>query len=63
MSNTLRLLRLPEEVQQLLQHRKLSEGHARALLALSDPKDMTRLGKAVRCRRVVGARPRGLNQG
>jgi ParB family chromosome partitioning protein len=43
-SNTLRLLRLPEDVQQLLQQRKLSEGHARALLALPDPKEMTRLG-------------------
>ena len=43
-SNTLRLLRLPEEVQQLLQHRKLSEGHARALLALPDAKEMIRLG-------------------
>jgi ParB family chromosome partitioning protein len=44
-SNTLRLLRLPEDVQQLLQHRKLSEGHARALLALPDAKEMTRLGR------------------
>ncbi len=44
-SNTLRLLRLPEAVQQLLQHRKLSEGHARALLALPDGKEMIRLGK------------------
>jgi ParB family transcriptional regulator, chromosome partitioning protein len=44
-SNTLRLLRLPDEVQRLLQHRKLSEGHARALLALSDAKEITRLGR------------------
>ncbi|HJR35118.1 MAG TPA: ParB/RepB/Spo0J family partition protein [Gemmatimonadales bacterium] len=42
-SNTLRLLRLPTEVQTLLQHRKLSEGHARALLALNDPREMVRL--------------------
>lgn len=42
-SNTLRLLRLPTEVQTLLQQRKLSEGHARALLALSDPREMIRL--------------------
>jgi ParB family chromosome partitioning protein len=42
-SNTLRLLRLPSEVQTLLQQRKLSEGHARALLALSDPREMIRL--------------------
>lgn len=44
-SNTLRLLRLPNDVQELLQHRTLSEGHARALLALSDGKEMSRLGK------------------
>ncbi len=44
-SNTLRLLRLPEDVQDLLQHKKISEGHARALLALPDLKEMSRLGK------------------
>ncbi|HEU5219391.1 MAG TPA: ParB/RepB/Spo0J family partition protein [Gemmatimonadales bacterium] len=44
-SNTLRLLRLPDDVQELLRHRKLSEGHARALLALSDAREMSRLGK------------------
>ena len=44
-SNTLRLLKLPVEVQQLLQHRQLSEGHARALLALTDELEMTRLGR------------------
>ena len=44
-SNTLRLLRLPDEVQTLLQQRKLSEGHARALLALQDPREIIRLGR------------------
>ena len=44
-SNTLRLLKLPVEVQQLLRHRQLSEGHARALLALTDENEMTRLGR------------------
>ncbi len=44
-SNTIRLLRLPGEVQGLLQHRKLSEGHGRALLALEDPKEITRLAR------------------
>jgi ParB family chromosome partitioning protein len=44
-SNTLRLLRLPEEVQQLVEARRLSEGHARALLALSDPQELTRLAR------------------
>ena len=44
-SNTLRLLRLPTEVQGLLQQRKLSEGHGRALLALNDPREITKLGR------------------
>jgi len=42
-SNTLRLLRLPAEVQALVTKRTLSEGHARALLALADPKEIIRL--------------------
>lgn len=44
-SNTLRLLRLPEEVQRLVSARKLSEGHARALLALQDPGEMIRFAR------------------
>ena len=35
-ANTIRLLHLPADVQQLLGERKLSAGHARALLALLD---------------------------
>ena len=42
-SNTLRLLRLPVEVQGYLRRRELSEGHARALLAHADPREMIRL--------------------
>ena len=42
-SNTLRQLRLPDEVQAHLRRRALSEGHARALLAHTDPKEMIRL--------------------
>ena len=44
-SNTLRLLRLPAEVQGLLQQRKLTEGHGRALLALNDPREITRIAR------------------
>lgn len=36
-TNTLRLLKLPESVRQALQEKKISEGHARALLALPGP--------------------------
>jgi len=35
-TNTLRLLRLPKEIQDSLQARQISEGHARALLGIED---------------------------
>ncbi|NJN45077.1 MAG: hypothetical protein HC806_10405 [Anaerolineae bacterium] len=34
-SNTIRLLKLPEKAQQALADRRITEGHARALLGLS----------------------------
>ncbi|MES2305031.1 MAG: ParB/RepB/Spo0J family partition protein [Gemmatimonadota bacterium] len=46
-ANTLRLLKLPAEVQELLQARKISEGHGRALLALDDPAEMTRVAREI----------------
>lgn len=45
-SNTLRLLKLPADVQSLLQSRVLSEGHGRALLGLTDDRHMSRFAKA-----------------
>ncbi len=42
-ANTLRLLKLPVDVQTLLQGRQLSEGHARALLAVEDAAQVSRL--------------------
>src|ERR687896_901646 len=44
-ANLLRLLKLPEEVKQLIQNRKLSEGHARALLGVSDELEQARLAR------------------
>lgn len=44
-ANTLRLLKLPREVQGLLQAGDLTEGHARALLALESPSDISRLAR------------------
>ena len=44
-ANTLRLLKLPREVQGLIQSAELSEGHARALLALENPADISRLAR------------------
>jgi ParB family transcriptional regulator, chromosome partitioning protein len=42
-ANLLRLLKLPAEVKSLVQDRKLSEGHARALLGLAEESEMLRL--------------------
>ena len=42
-TNTLRLLRLPVDVQRRVAAGVLSSGHARALLGLTDPNDMTEL--------------------
>jgi len=40
-TNTLRLLRLPDSVKNALIEKRISEGHARALLALSTPDAQT----------------------
>lgn len=42
-SNTLRLLDLPEEIQRALQNGQITEGHARAILMLEDPSEKQRL--------------------
>jgi ParB family transcriptional regulator, chromosome partitioning protein len=44
-ANLLRLLQLPDEIQQLIHQGKLSEGHARALLGVTDPARMLRLAQ------------------
>jgi ParB family chromosome partitioning protein len=46
-TNTLRLVQLPESIQALLNEGKLSEGHARALLGLETGVQMTRLAQRV----------------
>jgi ParB family transcriptional regulator, chromosome partitioning protein len=46
-ANLLRLLRLPESIKALIQDGKLSEGHARALLAVSDESAMIGLAQEV----------------
>lgn len=46
-SNTLRLLRLPDGVQALLNENSISPGHARALLACRDPKTQLDLARAI----------------
>ena len=45
-ANSLRLLKLPADIQALVQRKVLSEGHARALLGLADERQMARLGQA-----------------
>src|SRR5918999_3663007 len=44
-ANLLRLLKLPDEIKQLIQDRKLSEGHARALLGISDEAEQVKLAR------------------
>jgi len=44
-TNTLRLLRLPVEIQVMVEAGKLSAGHARALLRLDSPDEQVRLAK------------------
>ena len=44
-ANKLRLLNLPEELQQMLHRGDLSEGHARALLSLDDPLEQLHLAR------------------
>ena len=44
-ANLLRLLQLPAEVQAMLHERKLTEGHARALLGLAEPAAMIALAQ------------------
>lgn len=47
-ANLVRLLKLPEEIQQMLRDNQLSQGHARALLALSGKKQVETANKVVR---------------
>ena len=44
-ANTLRLLKLPADVQELLAGKHLAEGHARALLAIDDQREISRLAQ------------------
>lgn len=45
-ANTLRLLKLPTDVQTMVQERVLSEGHARALLGLANERHILRFARA-----------------
>lgn len=46
-TNYLRLLRLPEDIQALVEEEKLTMGHARALLGVDDPEIQRKLAKRV----------------
>lgn len=46
-ANALRLLSLPQEVQEMLRAGKLSAGHARTLAALDDPEDIIEIANCV----------------
>ena len=46
-TNYLRLLKLPEDLQQLVKEGRLSTGHARTILALSHPDQQRRLARQI----------------
>ncbi len=46
-ANTVRILALPEEVLKLLEQRKLTAGHARALLVIGNEKDQIKMANAI----------------
>jgi ParB family chromosome partitioning protein len=46
-ANALRLLRLPDRVRKMVADGALSMGHARALLSLGDPDEMTKVAQAI----------------
>jgi ParB family chromosome partitioning protein len=46
-TNYLRLLRLPTDIQKLVQDGKLSTGHARTILGLNDPDEQRRLSRKI----------------
>ena len=46
-TNTLRLLNLPSEIQKLLLEDRLSEGHARAILAVNDPNKQLHIARRI----------------
>jgi ParB family chromosome partitioning protein len=46
-TNTIRLLRLPESIQQMVAEAKISMGHARALLGLGDAKVQAKMAEAI----------------
>lgn len=46
-TNYLRLLRLPSDIQQLVEESKLSMGHARALLGIDDPEKQRQIARSV----------------
>ena len=54
-SNLIRLLDLPDSVVDLIDSKKISMGHARALLGLSDDAARERLGQLVAERGLLGA--------
>lgn len=46
-SNSLRLLKLTDEVQKMLASREISEGHARAIISIEDPQKQLEIAKKI----------------
>jgi len=49
-TNSLRLLKLPAKIQQMIEHKELTAGHARALLSVPDEAEQLRLAERIASR-------------
>ena len=61
-ANSLRLLKLPEEMRQALDEGDMSAGHARAILMVVNPSDQQVLFSKVILKRIVGAGSGGIGR-
>ena len=52
-ANSLRLLKLPDEIIQMLKKGEISQGHARAILALKDEKSQKELAKKIKDKKLT----------
>ncbi|NLB89346.1 MAG: ParB/RepB/Spo0J family partition protein [Syntrophomonadaceae bacterium] len=46
-ANTIRILKLPDEILQMLEDKKITAGHARTLLSINDPKEQIAIAKKI----------------
>lgn len=62
-ANAMRLLHLPQDLQKLLREGKLSEGHAKILLSLDNPKDQRKLAEQILTKKLSVRKAESLRTG